>query len=807
MRPSDSATKRLLFLQRLLQQLPDMVWMKDTQGVYLACNAQFERFFGACEAQILGRTDFDFVDAALANFFLQHDQKAMRADHPLVNEEKITLSDGTEVLLETTKTAVHDDQGELLGVLGIGHNITQRKTNEQIAHKSLARYKAILDTTLDGFWEMDPNGNVVDVNDTFCQLSGFSRQELIGMSVWQLDAMVTMSEVKQRITEIMQSGGQVFESRLSRKDGSTWPVEVSVNNAEPGANRLFAFFRDISARKKAEHDLKQITHFDLLTGLANRSQLEQAINDEIHPLRHDLKHTAVVFIDMDGFKAINEKMGNTIGDQLLVAVGLRLRRVLRGGDTLARMSGDEFAAVLPGFNDQQDCIFTVQRLLAALQQPFHIHDREIQVSASIGVTFHPQQQDVTCEQLIRQADQAMYEAKQAGRNRFHVFNLDHDRQQLQLNAKVDAILNAIQQQQFELYYQPKVNMFSGQVIGFEALIRWNHPQLGLLSPGQFLPDIEQHPVMADLGQWTLTTALDQLAQWQQLALPISVNMAAPHLLKPGFVESLAGYLSEHPLVSPQQLELEVLETGALENIDAAIEVIGRCQRLGIHFSLDDFGTGYSSLNYLKLLPVETLKIDRSFVTDMMNNPRDLSILDGIVRLAQAFDRQVIAEGVETQEQGLFLLLLGCQQAQGFGIARPMPAADVPSWVAQYAANPNWAGIHAMSKRNMPALFALVEHRAWFTQLQQAFHLQQPIPELNPKQCKLGKWLKANDDTLAPEIHKQLTQWHQQAHRVAADIAQLGVLQQRDEPAPLLQELHQLSDKIQSELLRLMSIKK
>jgi EAL domain-containing protein (putative c-di-GMP-specific phosphodiesterase class I) len=320
----------------------------------------------------------------------------------------------------------------------------------------------------------------------------------------------------------------------------------------------------------------------------------------------------------------------------------------------------------------------------------------LQGSVSIGVSYYPQEHDVEPEQLLRQADQAMYQAKLAGKNRYHVFDAAYD---CTLRAHLESLERiglALVRGEFVLHYQPKVNMVSGQIIGVEALIRWQHPEKGLLAPASFLPEIENHPLAVSVGEWVIDTALAQAEVFHAIGLdiPVSVNIGARQLQQNDFVARLRDILASHPEVNPESLELEVVETSALADLTQVSLVIENCQRMGVKFALDDFGTGYSSLTYLKRLPVELLKIDQSFVRNMLNDPDDLAILQGVIALAMAFRRKVIAEGVETVAHGTALLQLGCELAQGYGIARPMPAGDLPAWAATWQPNVAWrsAGI-------------------------------------------------------------------------------------------------------------------
>ncbi len=554
----------------LVRAIPDLVWLKDADGVYLSCNPRFERFFGAFEKDIVGKTDYDFVDKDLADYFRENDKRAMEKGGPSVNEEWITFADdGHRELLETTKTPMFDAHGRLIGVLGIGHDITER--NEH-------------------------------------------------------------------------------------------------------ANQL-----------------KHLAHYDLLTTLPNRVLLADRLRQAMAQTVRRKQLLAVAYLDLDGFKAINDRYGHESGDQVLVALANRMKQTLRDADTLARLGGDEFVAVFIDLADAVSCTPMLDRLLAAAAEPLHIGELEIQVSASLGVTFYPQAEEVDADQLLRQADQAMYQAKLAGKNRHHVFDSEQDRSARGHHEGVERIRRALQRKEFVLHYQPKVNMRTGMVVGAEALIRWQHPERGLLSPAEFLPVIEDHPLAVDVGEWVVDAALGQCESWAEkgLAVPVSVNVGARQLQQPGFVDRLRSILEAHPSIDPGHLDIEILETSALEDVARVAEIIESARALGVWFSLDDFGTGYSSLTYLKRLSVSQLKIDQSFVRDMLDDPDDLAILEGVISLARAFRRQVIAEGVETADHGRMLLQLGCELAQGYGIARPMPGEDLPRWIAIWKPDAAW----------------------------------------------------------------------------------------------------------------------
>jgi diguanylate cyclase (GGDEF)-like protein len=443
-------------------------------------------------------------------------------------------------------------------------------------------------------------------------------------------------------------------------------------------------------RKQADGKFERIAHYDVLTNLPNRDLLTNRLSYAMAQCQRHNRSLAVAFLDLDNFKAVNDTHGHNVGDDLLIAVSQRMKAALRRGDMLARIGGDEFIVVMVDLEKFECSEPVLERLLKAASDPVTVGGAVMQVSVSIGVTLYSQN-DVNADLLIRHADQAMYVAKQAGKNRYHRFDIVQDNV---INIQRQNIANirlALGRREFVLYYQPKVNMHTGEVIGVEALIRWQHPDRGLVPPLEFLPVIESQAISLELGEWVIDTALSQISQWKSIGLqiPISVNISAYQLQQDTFITDIATLLAAHPEVNPNYLELEILETSALNDLNQVSSTMKACQELGLHFALDDFGTGYSSLTYLKNLPAYYIKIDQSFVRDMLRDADNLAIIEGVIGLAKAFDREVIAEGVESIAHGVALLKLGCELAQGYGIARPMPASDIPQWMSSWKADDAW----------------------------------------------------------------------------------------------------------------------
>ena len=577
------------------------------------------------------------------------------------------------------------------------------------AEEKLRRAAIVFTHAQEGIMIADEQQNIVEINQAFTSISGYQPAEVIGQNLRILRSDLQDADFYQQINTGLHSQGYWSGEVWSRhKSGQAFAVLVTVSVArdERGQIRNYILlFSDITQLKEQQAQLEHIAHYDALTNRPNRLMLATRLQQAMQHTRQCGNHLAVLYLDLDGFKVVNDTHGHEVGDQLLVTISRRMSQALREGDTLARIGGDEFVAVLVDLPDTESCSPILQRLLQAASEPLQIDELSLYVSASVGVSFYPQAEDIEADQLVRQADQAMYQAKQAGRNRFHFFDAEQDRHIRGYHESIEHIRVALAKQQFVLFYQPKVNMQTGELLGAEALIRWQHPERGLVAPAAFLPVIENHPLALELGAWVVETALSQIEAWRALGLriPVSVNVGALELQHPEFIPRLRASLTRHPGVQHGDLELEVLETSALKDFAQVSEVMRECQGMGVGFAVDDFGTGYSSLAYLKQLPYAMLKIDQTFVRGMLDDPDDLAILQSVLWLAVAFQRKVIAEGVETLAHGELLLQLGCTWGQGYAIARPMPAHQLPDWAATWQPCPQWQACRPVNYERLPPL--------------------------------------------------------------------------------------------------------
>lgn len=700
------------FSELLLDSLPGIFYLYSYPDLRLRrWNKQHETLLGFSAEEMLGRhiTEWYFPgteDALLAAVNTVMGSGAGSIEAPLL------AKDGRPVPF--LLTGVKFETPEQTYLMGIGVDTSWRKQAED----QLKLAASVFAHAREGIMITDPEGMIIDVNEAFSRITGYSREEALGRNPRFLNSGRQNREFYVELWRSLINDGHWYGEIWNRRKNGDLYAEMqnisTVYDAHGKPRQYVALFSDITAIKEHEQKLEHIAHYDVLTTLPNRTLLADRMHQAMAQAQRRDSLLAVAYLDLDGFKAINDQHGHETGDLLLLALAGRMKDTLREGDTLARMGGDEFVAVLLDLADAAASLPMLNRLLAAAAQPISVGDLLLQVSASLGVTFYPQSEEVDADQLLRQADQAMYQAKLAGKNRYHLFDADQDRNVRGLNETLQQIRLGLGNGEFVMYFQPKVNMRSGRVIGAEALIRWQHPEKGLLPPLEFLPLIEDHPLAVELGEWVIDTVLRCREEWKEsgLDLPVSINIGARQLQQANFVERLKTILAKHPSVKPGDLEMEVLETSALKDLERVSHIIDACREIGVEFSLDDFGTGYSSLTYLKRLSVTLLKIDQSFVRNMLDDPDDLAILEGVLGLATAFRRKVIAEGVETVEHGEMLLQLGCDAAQGYGIARPMPAADIPAWAAAWRPFGAWNDIPIIRREDLPLLYARTEQRAW-----------------------------------------------------------------------------------------------
>ena len=744
-------------LQLFIQHAPAALAMFDRDMRYIAVSRRWCDDFSLRGSDILGRSHYEIFPDIPPRWLSVH-RRALGGETIKCDEDTFERSDGSVHFLRWEARPWLTGTGALGGIIIFTEDITARKHSES----RLQLAASVFTHASEGIVISDPTGVILDVNDAFTRITGYSRDEAVGQGTNLLRSGRQSKEFYANMwRDLIESGHWSGEIWNRGKDGRVFPEMLTITAVRDSAGntrQYVALFSDITSAKEREQALQRAALYDLLTGLPNRVHLRDRLRQAMAQAERRGSTLAVVCLDLDNFKGINDRHGHTVGDELLTTIAHRMKSTMQRDDTLARLGGDEFVAVLRDFDNPDQSLPVVRLLLEAASQPVLIGDASLQLSASAGIACYPQTEDVDADQLLRQAAQALYQSKISGKNRYHLYDARLARSTRGHHEDLERVRAGLARKEFLLYYQPKMNMATGAIVGAEALIRWQHPDRGLLAPGTFLPIVEGHPVALEIDEWVIENVLLQMEAWapRGLSIPVSVNMSAQQLQQPDFPARLHELLAAHPSVDPARLEIEVLESSALPDMAQVSQVIHTCGKLGVSFALDDFGTGYSSLAFLKRLPVDVLKIDQTFVRDMLDDPEDLTIVEGMLGLATAFRRLAVAEGVETVEQGILLLRLGCQVAQGFGIARPMPANDLPGWVASWTPHPGWSNVTVLDPADRPLLYAGAEHIAWVSAVEAFLHGKRRVPpSIDPTQCRLGAWMASESLESRPPIYRQV----------------------------------------------------
>lgn len=614
-------------------------------------------------------------------------QKAFETGHSVNFEYMLT---GQEKWYEGSAEVLGKDKA-----LCICHDITARKLEAIALSSENESLNALLQSVGNGVIATDSSGLVTYLNPEAEKLTGWKSVKAAGLplsTVFRILVESSREPAENPAFSAMRSNGTSgtrSSPLLIGKDGSEHVIDLSaalMRRKDGSQAGVSIAFHDISFSK---HLLWQAGH-DALTGLLNRVLLHDRLMHSMASVKRQGKLLAVLFIDLDKFKSINDSLGHTAGDMLLKEVALRLKNAIRAEDTAARIGGDEFV-VLQEASDKREVRSSLDRIMSVMHPPFVMDGKSVEISLSIGVVLYPEN-DAEPETLLRQADMAMYHAKQSGRDQYRFFDAGINAIATENHERLKKIEAALKQGELCLHYQPKIDLKSGRVIGFEALIRWNAPGLDKpVLPTEFLPAVQDTPAIVEIGTWVIHSVLGQMQAWQEqgMAVDVSVNIASRQLHDPGFLDTLRAAFETFPDVSSSRLELEILETTAIADFQFIQKVLAGCREIGLKLALDDFGTGYASLSYLKNLPVDRLKIDRSFVSDLPENQDNIAIIRSIVSMSRIFRREVIAEGLESPLQGKELIRMGCRLAQGFGIAKPMPSEAVPEWIGQWPQKPDW----------------------------------------------------------------------------------------------------------------------
>jgi diguanylate cyclase (GGDEF)-like protein/PAS domain S-box-containing protein len=676
-------------LETVIDNIPQRVFWKDRESRYLGCNMAFARDAGlAYPEQVVGKTDDDLPWREFADDVRLHDAEVIESGVPKMNYEFDMVVDGEFRTTITSKLPFTDSDGRVIGVLGSYTDITQRKR----ADLALRLQSRALDASVNAILITGPadGGNVIEyVNPAFKRITGYDPAEVIGQDCRLLQRDDRDQEGIAAIRQALAANREVSAVlRNYRKDGALFWNQLyiaPVPDPDGETTHHIGVINDVTALIRYQEQLEYQANYDGLTRLPNRNLLRDRLQHALVVAQRHQTGVAVVFIDLDGFKNVNDSLGHSVGDRLLAVVADRLARCARATDTVARHGGDEFVVVLSDTSDEQSLIAWMERVRASISEPVWLDGTELYVGCSMGASLFPQDGD-DAETLMKKADLAMYRAKDMGRNTFQFY-------QPEMNASAGARMNlerrlrrALRDNEFLLHYQPQVDINTGQIVGVEALVRWRDPEVGLVPPSSFIPVAEESGLIGPLSEWVLREACRQNKAWQDEGLPparVSVNLSARHFQQRNVAKLVKQVLAETGL-EPQYLELELTESTIMRNAEEAVTMLNELHALGIGLAIDDFGTGYSSLSYLKRFPVDRLKIDRSFVSDIGVSNDDETITSAIIALAHSLKMQVIAEGVETSAQLDFLKERACDEMQGFYFAKPLPRDAIPEMLQQGA---------------------------------------------------------------------------------------------------------------------------
>ncbi len=663
-------------IRAIMDNVADGIITIGETGTIYSYNRAAEQIFGYTPAEAIGRNVKLLMpepyhsehDGYLANYVRTGESKCLGIG---VREVVAKHKDGTVFPMELATSEMRLGGQRLF--IGIARDISERKRAEE----GIVKLSRAVEQTADSILITDRGGVIEYVNSAFERTTGYRKDEAIGCTPNLVRSGRHDAEFYRRMWDTILAGEPFREVFINRKkDGMLYYEEKTISPLKDALGNVTHFIstgKDITERMQIQERLQYLAHHDVVTDMPNRVLFVDRLTQAIVRSQRNQKRCAVLFLDLDRFKVINDTLGHDSGDRLLQGVANRLRRCLREGDTVARLGGDEFAILLEEIHIVDDVPPVAQKVLAALAQPLLLKDREFFITASIGISLYPDDGD-DAHTLLKHADVAMYRAKHQGRNNYRFYTADMDTKALERLTLENNLRRALERDEFVLHYQPLVDVVTGNVTGVEALIRWNHPDLGLVPPNEFISLLEETGLIVPVGEWVLREACHQGRRWHAagLALRVSVNLSSRQFNAPDLADTIAAILRESDF-DPRMLELEITESTTMQDPESSVKTLNALAAMGVRLALDDFGTGYSSLNYLKRFPIQTMKIDRSFVRDVTTDPEDATLASAIISLAHNLQIQVVAEGVEHDDQLHFLRGKRCDSVQGFLFSRPLTA--------------------------------------------------------------------------------------------------------------------------------------
>ncbi|HXB97920.1 MAG TPA: EAL domain-containing protein [bacterium] len=650
--------------RRMVENSPDgMALVQD--GLVVFANMACEKLVGVASPDLLWSTEFAaFIHPEDLPLWRRR-EKALFEGHALGRcEIRLLGTNGRVIRAELAQHLIERSEGTAMQVTL--RDVTARHAITNRLKESESLYKGLASVAFDGV-AVHKYGILLQTNHSFDQIFGYTEEGTVGASIYELIAEEQRDYLRQEM-----ENGRVLELEGLHKDGHRIQVEAhTLSCMFLGEMAHVTALREITERKNAEQAMRHQAYFDGLTGLPNRQLFFDRLSVAIEQASRENRLLAVLFLDLDRFKNVNDSLGHNVGDLLLFDAADRLGDCLRKSDTVSRLGGDEFTVLLSEIASPEDAALVAEKIIQSINQPYLLQEQSINIGVSVGIAIYPEHGH-NADDLIKNADTAMYQTKDNGRNTYVVYNSGSDGSRDKLGLE-SQLRQAIENQEFVVYYQPKISLATGLLHGAEALVRWQHPTRGLVPPDEFIPLAEETRLIVPLGEWVLAESCRQAKRWEDADVKISVNLSPWQLHKPDLIQRVDKVLAATG-VDPNHIELEITETTAMKNPGLTLTVLRELSSRGLSISLDDFGKGYSSLNYLKQFPVNTIKIDMSFIRDVLTEPKDSAIVRAIILLAQNLNMQVLAEGVETQAQAEFLRQEGCDLAQGYYYSRPVTAA-------------------------------------------------------------------------------------------------------------------------------------
>lgn len=774
---NDLRMKGVIDLKKYLQQDPSLAWELAAKVKVNNVNDATLKLFGAkTKEQFHNTIDITFGSNAI-EVFIEELCAIWKKQQSFQSEANFNTLDGREIhtivsfQIPTTESGFFNIPVSII-------DITDRINSEKLFQLS----SRVFSDTHEGIMITDANRVIIDVNPSFSEITGYSRDEVVSQTPKLLSSGKQSSEfyadMWQQINELGHWQGEIWNRKKCGEVYAELLTISSLQDVKGNTTNYVGVFSDITNSKCQQDNIKKMAHYDVLTNLPNRTLLIDRFNQAIAHLKRSDTLLAVCFLDLDDFKPVNDTYGHDVGDKLLIEVAHRLESAVRNEDTISRLGGDEFSLLLGDLKSTIQCYEVLDRIIQSISATYIIDDQAITISASVGVSLCPLD-DVELDVLLRYADQAMYQAKQEGKNNYRFFDVNEAQkivqQQLELKTIEDALLN----HELCLFYQPKVNMISGEIIGVEALIRWQHPEKGFIQPLDFLPFIEGKKLEIQIGDWVIEQGMAQLEllNTQGIEIEVSVNVSSNQFLSAPFFDNLKAAFDRHPNIDSRYFQLEVLESSTLGNLEKINNIIKACRNeLGVSIALDDFGTGYSSLSHLSKLPADTIKIDQGFVRDLLEDPNDFAIIEGVIGLANSFNKQLIAEGVETTEHGLMLILMGCNNIQGYAVSRPMPAKELRGWIKDYSPNKEW--LKSCSEEVTPKGLKVKQLQLVLNHYLK--NVESLLSNRTTKQddmhhvyCHFGQWIKRlrKDPLFSETWVERLQQAHEVMHYAAKELVE------------------------------------